>query len=180
MKPQAANCTRPALGAEASTASGMREAACPPTLMRGICADAMVVTMTGLRKVQTLRPGDTLVTRSSGSLPLVKIEQTCIITRAIYVIAGSLGHFQLDRDTLLPAEQTVLVRDWRALFIGGSDTMLVAARDLVDGEYVRDVGQMPLTVYRLVCEAPEVIYADGMELGTADTEANTTLPNSFA
>ncbi len=147
----------------------------PQALLRGICANALVVTMHGMRKVQDLRPGDDLVTRRGGAVPLLSVEETSIATRVIYVVAGSLGHYQLDRDTLLPAEQTVLVRDWRARFIGGSNRMLVTARDLVDGEYVRDIGFMPLTVYRLTCANPAVIYADGMELGTADTEATTKL-----
>ena len=152
----------------------------PQALFRGICANALVVTMQGMRKVQDLRPGDELVTRCGGAVPLLSVEETSIATRAIYVIAGSLGHYQLDRDTLLPAEQTVLVRDWRARVLGGANKILVTARDLVDGEYVRDIGFMPLSVYRLTCATPAVIYADGMELGTADTEATTKLRSPAA
>jgi len=137
------------------------------TQMCGITADATVVTMDGLRRVRDLHAGDRLVTRNQGAVPLTSIEQHSIVTRAVYVIAGYMGHRQPDRDTLLPAAQTVHIRDWRARILGNTDGMLVTAQCIVDGEYVRDIGFVPLTVYRLYCERPQIIYADGMELGTA-------------
>lgn len=138
------------------------------SLMCGVTSDARIVTLDGLRAVQDLRPGDRLVTRGAGAVPVRGIQQHSIVTRAVYILAGSLGHRQPDRDTLLPAAQSVLVRDWRARVFGKSDSMLVTARVLVDGEYVRDIGFMPLTLYRIYCDRPQIIYADGMELGTAD------------
>lgn len=131
----------------------------------GIARDAKIVTMDGLRPVQYLRAGDRLVTRNHGAVRVRVIEQHSIVARAIYIIAGSLGHSQPDRDTLLPAAQMVHVRDWRAQIFGGSDSALVAARQLVDGEYVRDIGFMPLTLFRITYDRPQIIYADGMELG---------------
>lgn len=176
MKPKTVKCSD-GNPLEAETTYGPEDAHMPLAhhLLSGICADAPVVTMAGIRKVQSLRPGDLLVTRSHNVVRLTRLEECSIVTRAVYVIAGSLGHYQADRDTLLPAAQTVLVRDWRARHIGGAETMLVAAKDLVDGEYIRDIGFMPLTLYRLICDQPAVIYADGMELGTADARATKQL-----
>jgi hypothetical protein len=139
-----------------------------PDPLSGICKDALVLTMDGARPVQTLSAGDQLVTRTQGAVTLRRIEQKVIVTRAVYVIAGSLGHYQPGRDTLIPATQTVHVRDWRAQFFGNRDSMVARAIDLVDGEYVRSIGFLPLTVYHLICDQPQVLYADGMELGTTD------------
>jgi len=135
----------------------------------GITPDAKIVTMDGLRQLQDLRVGDRLVTRNQGAVPVKSIEQHSIVTRAVYIIAGSLGHTQPDRDTLLPAGQTIHVRDWRAWIFGQSDSILAAAGSLVDGEFVRDIGFMPLTLYRIRCDSPQIIYADGMELGIEST-----------
>lgn len=172
MKPKTAACQktiRSTAGHSAKTA----QTSPSPHMVSGICAGAMVMTLHGLRPIQTLSSGDALVTRSCGAAPLLRVEEHYVVTRAVYVIAGSLGHYQLDRDTLLPAAQTVLVRDWRARFIGRADAMLVTAQELLDGEFVRDLGFVPMTLYRLICERQQVIYADGMELGTADATTRT-------
>jgi hypothetical protein len=43
----------------------------------------------------------------------------------------------------------------------------------VDGEYVRDIGLQAMTIYRLYCAGPQVFYADGMELASADSIPGT-------
>ncbi len=134
----------------------------------GIVEGALVVTPRGIVRIEDLRPGDRLVSRSHGIVPLLRIEQRSLVTRGIYVFAGSIGHYRSDRDTLLPSGQPVMVRDWRAKALFGKSEAVVPALHLVDGEHVRDLGFMPMTVYRLFSRGPEVIYADGMELGTSD------------
>ena len=139
------------------------------SLHSGLTADAQVVTLRGLCTVQDLRPGDRVVTRGQGAVAVTAVAHHSVVTRAVYVIAGSLGHHRPDRDTLLPAGQTIHVRDWRAQALNNSHSVTVTAAALVDGEYVRDIGFMPLALYRIFCAQPQIIYADGMELGTAGT-----------
>ncbi len=138
-------------------------------LHSGLTANAQVVTLRGLCAVQDLRPGDRVVTRGQGAVAVTAIAHHSVVTRAIYVIAGSLGHHRPDRDTLLPAGQTIHIRDWRARAFNKSQSVTLTAAALVDGEYVRDLGFMPLTLYRVYCAQTQIIYADGMELGTAGT-----------
>lgn len=134
----------------------------------GITSGAKIMTMRGLRRIEALKPGDRIVTRSAGAVPVTRIERRSFLSRAVYILAGSIGHHQKDRDTLLPASQCVLLRDWRASVLTGKPAALLPALSLVDGEFIRDLGVMPLSVIRVFCAAPQVIYADGMELGTAD------------
>ena len=141
----------------------------------GLVRGSQIITMDGLRCVEDLKAGDRLVTRGQGSTPIGSIRQISLVCRAVYVIAGSLGHGRPDRDGLLPFDQTVLVRDWRAQALVGSQIALIPARDLVDGEFVRDIGQMPMTLYQIHCDGPKVIYVDGMELGTIDTKRHFAL-----
>jgi hypothetical protein len=137
----------------------------------GLLGEARIITTRGLRPVDGLAPGDLLVSRGNGVIAVRRIEQQTLVARAVYVIAGSIGHRQTDRDTMLPAGQPVLVRDWRARAFSGCPEMIVRADSLVDGEYVRDIGWQPMTVYRIFCDSPQVFYADGMELGSADWAA---------
>lgn len=134
---------------------------------RGLLWNAQIVTMAGLMRIQNLKPGAAVVTRSSGAAVVRQIDRTSCLCRGIYVVAGSLGHNRADRDSLLPAGQPVLVRDWRARALARADTALLPAAALVDGEFVRDIGLQVMTLYRLTLDRPGVLYADGMELGCA-------------
>ncbi|GIT85901.1 Hint domain-containing protein [Roseobacter sp. OBYS 0001] len=137
----------------------------------GFVHGARILTMKGARRVEHLRPGDHVITRGNGAVPVHLIEQRSMVVPAVYIVAGSLGHHQPDLDSLLPASQTVLLRDWRAHAFAGAEETMVRIDRLVDGEYVRDIGLQTLTLYSVFCAAPQVLYADGMELGTADIMA---------
>lgn len=141
----------------------------------GILRGARIITTNGLRCVQDMRVGDLVISRDNGVIPVDRIEQRSLIASAIYVIAGSIGHRNQTRDTVLPSEQPVLVRDWRARAFTRQPEAVMQAQELVDGEYVRNIGLQPMTVFRLYCAAPQVLYADGMELGTADVAAERDL-----
>jgi hypothetical protein len=134
----------------------------------GLVSDARIFTFKGEYAVQDLQVGDRVIARDGGMIPIVRIETISLIARAIYVIAGSLGHSRPDRDTLLAADQTVFLRDWRAQAFAGQEAALLPARALVDGEFVRDIGLQAMTLHRIFCADPHVLYADGLELGTAD------------
>ena len=134
----------------------------------GFVHGARVLTMKGARAIEALRPGDYVITRGNGAVPVHRIDQRSMVVPAVYVLAGSLGHHQPDLDSLLPASQTVLLRDWRAQALAHTDEAMVTIDRLIDGEFVRDVGLQTLTLYSVFCAAPQVLYADGMELGTAD------------
>lgn len=146
------------------------------TGLTGITFDARIMTLEGMKKVQSLRAGDRVITRGNGAVALQRVDQLSFVTPAVYVLAGSFGHYQTDRDTMLPAAQPVCVRDWRARLLARSDSVIMPAGALIDCEFVRDIGFVPMTVYRLFCDAPQVLYADGMELGTADMPVSATLP----
>lgn len=141
----------------------------------GIVWGAPVITTRGKRPIQELKAGDLVITRSNGVVAIDRIEQNSLVARAVYVLAGSIGHLHINRDTLLPAGQPVLVRDWRARAIAGRKEVIASAACLVDGEYIRDIGYYPMTVFRIYCKKPQVFYADGMELGTPDSMASQGL-----
>ncbi|MEP0961910.1 MAG: Hint domain-containing protein [Roseobacter sp.] len=142
----------------------------------GFTYDARVVTTKGLQAVQNLNVGDRLITRGNGIVPIEALEQQSIIAPAVYFIAGSLGHYPSNRDSLLPAGQPVLVRDWRANILATKSEVLATAESLIDGEFVRNLGLQTMSLYRIFCKTSQILYADGMELASADpfqTATNT-------
>lgn len=133
----------------------------------GLVSGAQILTLKGEQPVDDLRAGDCVLTRR-GAVPVVRIDVVSLVVPTVYVIAGTLSHNRPDRDAFLTADQMVHLRDWRALAFCGRETALVQARDLIDGEFVRNMGQQVVTLHRIFCDTPQVFYAEGLELATAD------------
>ncbi len=131
----------------------------------GILPGAVVLTLDGETPIETLRAGARVITRDQGAVMLRGITRQSVETYAVRILAGSLGHTRPERDVILPAEQPMLIRDWRAEALFGAPRAMMPARRLIDGEFVTDLGVQTLTLYRLEFDAPHVIYADGLELG---------------
>ena len=140
-------------------------------LSTGINAGAIVLTLDGELPVETLAPGDRLITRDAGMVRITALHRRRVTAPAVRLAAGSLGHTRPDRDVLLAGQQTVLIRDWRARALFGLDRALVPAQRLVDGEFITDLGPQPMMLFQILCDAPHVFYADGLEVGTADARA---------
>ena len=134
----------------------------------GLLHGAMLLTLDGEMPVEFLSCGDKVITRDTGVSKVLHIQRTTRRVHVIALAAGSLGHTRPERDAHLAADQMVLIRDWRARALFNSECVLVAARALVDGEFVTDLGLIETTVYQIFCNSPHILYADGLELGTAD------------
>ncbi|WP_299967962.1 Hint domain-containing protein [uncultured Roseobacter sp.] len=142
--------------------------------LAGLVTGARVTTNTGERSVEALSPGDVVLTRS-GAAPITRVEALSLVAPVVYVIAGSLSHNRTDRDALLIADQTIYLQDWRAAAFCGAPAALVEARRLIDGEFVRHLGQHAVTIHRVFCDTPQILLADGLELGTSDLVGDVRL-----
>lgn len=134
------------------------------TGVQGLPAGTKVLTLDGELPVEFLAPGDRVITRDSGMATVRAVRVRAIRAEAVAVAAGSLGHDRPDADTILPATQQVLVRDWRARAIFGADRALVAVARLADGQYVRALGPREMRVVTLEFDREHVIYAGGLEV----------------
>lgn len=132
----------------------------------GLCADGLLLTATGERRVGDLRPGDRVITRDAGMVPLRGLTRHRLRLPLVRIRAGSLGHRRPGRDALLPACQPILLRDWRARALLGRAQALVAASRLVDGEFVTHEGCGTLDLCDLDFGAPHILYLDGLELAS--------------
>lgn len=134
----------------------------------GLTPGTIVLTLDGALPVEFLAPGDRIITRRGmRTLKAVVRHYLPKGTRRIAMRQGALGG-KPSRETVVMPGQRVLVRDWRARALWGRDVAAPAASRLVDGEFIRWVQDGPQIMLSLYFGQPEVIYADGLELGSSD------------
>jgi hypothetical protein len=134
----------------------------------GLLQGTTLLTLDGEMPVEFVSVGDKLITRDSGIARVEHIQRSKRMIHTIAVAAGSLGHKRPERDALLAGDQMCLIRDWRAQAMFSADRALVAVRTLVDGEFIRDLGMQEHTLIQIFCDGPHILYAEGLELSTAD------------
>ncbi len=135
----------------------------------GMLSGSIVLTLDGEIPVEHLLPGDRIVTRDSGTAVLSSVHRHQLRTRAVRVVAGSLGDTRPDRDVLLPEDQHILIRDWRAHALFGTRQASVPVQALLDGEFIISEGLLTMTLHEIRFDSQHVIYADGLEIVTAAT-----------
>lgn len=134
-----------------------------------IAPGTSVLSLDGALPVEHLYAGDRLLTRH-GARALTQIVQVILPAGSaiVRVTQNALGG-RPERDLWLPAAQRVLIRDWRAEAIYGQKQVCVPVGQLADGEYIRhDTLAEAVIGFALHFGRPEVIYADGLELASAD------------
>ena len=135
-----------------------------PAARLDVPVGTQILTMTGPRPAEALKPGDRLITRA-GVLRLAAVSLRA--ERAVDVFqvsARALGHDRPEDDILLPADQPILLRGWRAQALYGQPQTVVPLHRLADGAYIRPA---PATDLRMVCltlPRDAVLYAGGLEL----------------
>ncbi len=134
--------------------------------LSGLFASSMIMTAKGERLVETLSAGDRIITRDRGMAVLEDIREREIETKLVRISARSLGHNRPEDDTILPAGQRVLIRDWRAQAVFGSRHALVPAERLVDGEFITMQPTARVTVFDLLFDDPHILYVDGLEVAS--------------
>jgi Hint domain len=136
----------------------------------GFVIGSKILTLDGELPVEFLSVGDRVITRDTGLAVLREIHVFEVECAMVWIMGGSLGHNKPDEDTKIAAEQKLLLRDWRSVALTGQKQALVAAEDLVDGEFVRTAGIQNTKLFQLVFDATHVIYADGLELACELTQ----------
>jgi hypothetical protein len=141
----------------------------PPELPAALAPASVILTLDGALPVEHLYPGDKVITRH-GARALVAIDRIALPAGSpiVEVTRNAFGG-RPDRDIWLPATQRILIRDWRAKALYGQAQACVPAGQLVDGDYVRLTRlAQEVTCFALRFGRPEILYADGLELASAD------------
>lgn len=138
--------------------------------------DTPVETPGGACAAENLSKADQILTRSQGAATIEASSSRRAMVQIISITAGVLGGDRHGPDLLLPWDQRVLVRDWRARTLFGQPQAVVPAHELVDGEFIRDLGLQMTGLTVLQFARPHVIYAAGVELSATSAPQEDLRP----
>ncbi|QXT38375.1 Hint domain-containing protein [Gymnodinialimonas ceratoperidinii] len=139
-----------------------------------ICfADGTLIdTPSGPVAVETLRPGDLVLTRDSGPLPLRWVGRRELSARELSeqpelrplkVARGTYGENRPSRDLVLSPNHRVLLNDWRIEFLFGTREALAAVRFLVNETGIDDAPWRRGVAYNhLLFDRHEIVTANDM------------------
>lgn len=135
----------------------------------------LILTTAGERPVETLKPGDLVVTLDHGPQPIRWIGHQTVSGkgRLAPIEVSGISRF-LSRPTVLVSPQhRILIAGYRAELLFGKSEVLVAAKHLVDGVDVRQVPCDAVTYYHIMFDEHEVIYSDGAPTESLFVGGNT-------
>ena len=148
------------------------DAATPSTFAGGIAEGTTVRTPCGLRRVETLRQGDLVVTRCKGLQPL-RALLTRTITRHEYLKdptsapvrlqPRAIGPLMPQQDLIVAPDQKILIPGYRIAERADDAPALAEARELLGTEAVAiDKSNPQVTFLQLVFDDHVVFMANGL------------------
>ncbi|MBZ8117455.1 Hint domain-containing protein [Roseovarius sp. LXJ103] len=127
-------------------------------------AGTHVQTPDGPRAVETLVPGDLVMTRDEGAQPLRWIGERRVEAKGgfapIHIAANTFGRHG---DLFLSPLHRVLIRDSLAELLFGEAEVLVCARDLVNDLSVRRVEGGEVDYVHILFDRHQVVFSEGLE-----------------
>lgn len=126
-------------------------------------AGTMIATPDGPRAVETLKPGDLVLTLDDGPQPVLYASHESFHANGccapVRICKGALGNA---RDLYVSQQHRMLIDDWRAELYFGQDEVLVAAKHLVNGDtiYVQPGGKVDYV--HLLFARHQIIWAEGI------------------
>ncbi|WP_291731699.1 Hint domain-containing protein [Leisingera sp. F5] len=125
-------------------------------------AGTRIATTTGLRAIETLQPGDQVVTRDNGLQPVRWISQSTVpATGNLAPVRIPAGWFGAERDLLVSPQHRMLFCGAAATLLFDENEVLIPAVHLVNGSTVRQETGGTVTYVHLLFDQHEIIYAEG-------------------
>lgn len=129
----------------------------------GLATGTLLRVPGGVRAVETLRPGDFVLTRDGGPQALRWVGSSRVGAEGplapVLIRAGAHG---AERDLLLSPRHRILCGGWRAERLFQVGQVLVPVLHLVDGEQVQRRPGGRITYHRLLFDRHQVVTADGV------------------
>lgn len=127
-------------------------------------AGTMIRTPEGEVPVETLIPGDLVMTQDDGPQPLRWIGQRRVEATGDFApIRIAPNTFGQHRELLLSPLHRVLIRDSLAELLFGEREVLVAARDLINDRSVRRVEGGHVDYVHILFDRHQVVFSEGLE-----------------
>jgi hypothetical protein len=126
-------------------------------------AGTLIETETGPRAVETLVPGDLIVTHDNGLQPMRWIgTRTVEATGDFAPVLIRAGTFGDHGDLFVSPQHRVLVRDTIAELLFGESEVLVAAKHLLNDRSIRRVPGGDVTYVHILFDRHEIVYSQGL------------------
>lgn len=126
-------------------------------------AGTLIRTPSGDVPVESLKPGDLVITHDDGAQPLRWTGQRRVpATGAFAPIRIRAGTFGAHGTLMLSPQHRVLVRDSLAELLFGEAEVLVAAKDLVNDRSIRVVEGGMVDYVHLLFDRHQVIFSEGL------------------
>jgi hypothetical protein len=126
-------------------------------------AGTRILTPTGEVAVDSLRPGDLVITQDDGPQPLRWVGRRRVEATArfapVLIRAGTFGDH---RDLMVSPLHRVLIRDSLAELLFGEAEVLVAAKDLVNGRSVVTCPGGTVDYVHLLFDRHQVVVSEGL------------------
>ncbi|MCZ4354744.1 Hint domain-containing protein [Roseovarius aestuarii] len=123
-----------------------------------------IATPMGLRAIETLTPGDLVLTRDHGMRPIRWMGQRRVPAQGHFapirirsnVMAGQEG------DLLVSPQHRILFQGYQAELLFGSREVLVAAKHLIDGHDITQENGGEVTYIHMLFDQHELVVSDGV------------------
>lgn len=126
-------------------------------------AGTRIATPEGSRLVESLRPGDLVLTQDGGAQPLRWVGSRRVAAAGNFApIHFAAGAFGAERALMLSPQHRVLVRDPLAELLFGEAEVLVAAKDLVDGRRVTVCEGGEVDYVHILFDCHHIVFSEGM------------------
>jgi len=113
------------------------------------------------RPVESLAPGDRVLTRDSGPQPVRWVAGRTVRAHGhLAPVVITKGTLRNTDDLIVSQSHRMLISDWRAEVMLGSHEVLLRARDLINGDtiYLREGGMVEY--FHIMLDNHEIIYAE--------------------
>lgn len=132
-----------------------------------------IVTPAGTRRIEDLRPGDTIQTKDNGAQQVLWTGHRRMTGARLYAMphlrpirfrSGALGIDRPDGDLLVSPQHRMLVKGAAAQSLFHANEVLVAAEDLLnDGSICIDRALREVTYVHVLMERHQIVWANGLE-----------------
>ncbi len=127
-------------------------------------AATMIATPQGDRSVETLRPGDMVMTLDDGSQPVCWIGTRTVAAQGdfapVHIPANTFGRHG---DVMVSRQHRILVCTSIAELLFGEGEVLVAAKDLLNDHTVTRCPGGDVTYVHVMFDRHQVVFSDGLE-----------------
>ena len=139
-----------------------------PVIGGGFTAGTLILTPKGPAFIESLQPGDLVLTRDHGPQPLRALHRHLSPSRAITVAPEAIGPGLPWRHLRLASTQRVAISGWKAELLFAVAETLVPIGELVsDGTVLARTAIGAMVTWEPVFDASQIIYAEGIEVEVA-------------